>query len=398
MTADHLWKRFKTALIGFLLFTAGSWSYLYGAVTLESLIDTYSKNSNAVVATTELAPEWIGTVTRTYPPSGTANNPEVEPRNIRLSHGWIRDGSLAIARMRKDLKEESETCVYRKTLPPVAAILKCKSVAELNDLLGYEYGDGLNRWGNAWTVFTVAESGRIRYLSVGAFFPPTSSPIPASAVTPISISEGTLIRAEANSAEQLAKFKTGQQLYEESEAAKEQSRAKYPRPLQDLLSAGDQTEEKEHLYVAYVNTFRAHPDLKLIQQLLAQMDEDTMLLESHLENILIDDRSEDPMMKLKPWEALQRRQALDMVIDSLALTKNANALQAAVTLVLRAIGGGELKIKGAGEDEQIAIKVELTKDGDSMHTDQFDHTPFLVKEAQAKLRVLVDRHFKKEKK
>lgn len=141
-------------------------------------------------------------------------------------------------------------------------------------------------------------------------------------------------------------------------------------------------------YAAYLNKVRANPDSKLFRQILAHTHEDKVRFNGYLEGIFLD-RISSTKKEVVDWKPAPHKQALGYLIENLPATKNNWALDAALVIVLKSLGGGNLLLREPDSPNSIKVECKPTRHGYTLIYGGVDHSPALITMAQEELRNLM---------
>lgn len=369
---DALWK---TAVLGALIqfcavvgHCAPATESLYPKTNLMTLLAQWKPLPDTVGTICELKPEWVGTVERVYlrDPKGIYNEEAAE--HIRFLHLMVSHTNMSILRGRLMANGKhgsfrgSEAPVFTSNLPSAKAVWEAKNVDELKKMFGPQHGwtDGWGgpngmHWTEGWTWFTAEATNRLRYLSVFAHVSSADREKPAD-IDIIRICEGFFRPANPNSAEERVQFKTGAEINANYEKRRASDREHYPLQLRALVEARETPDDSDLLaYKRALNEVRKNPSPKLFGQFAEWIHEGTVEIRLMLETILF-----DGFLKLEKWEEPQRRIALRALTDALPRVKTAMDLDNMVVFLLRAQGGGHLRVPVPGTKGVIDIKADTS--------------------------------------
>jgi hypothetical protein len=317
--------------------------------------------------TFQLEPEWVGKMEQIYlhDPGGVYQKLPVDYADtsgdrIRFSHLLVRTNlngatNVFLLRGRLTITGElgsyvgSETPAFISNLPSSKIISEARTLDTLRELFGPQHGltdawGGRNElnWTEGWTWFTVEERNRLRCMNVFAHVVSTNRGRPA-VLRILTIKEGLFRPADPNSAQERVEFKTGAEIFDAAQATKAQEREKYPEPLRSLVEARETPDDPDLIaYLRALNTVRKNPSPELFRQLAEWIHEDTQEIRSMLEFLLLD--APIPDLRLEKWKKPQRRIAVRAVVDALPHVQTTSDLEHLVSFVLRAHGGGTLKL------------------------------------------------------
>jgi hypothetical protein len=351
-------------------------------VELIPFLESWQKQPVETKTNLVLKTEWVGTVKRAYLRDPQGINKEREPEHIRFSEVFARRDlwrtneplRLSIVRVRKSTTGGghyvmSEAPVFYEKLPTAKQVSEGKNLAELERHFGAQHGvtsgwgDGTRmNWTEGWTCFTVEAKDRLRYLSVFAHVSKAKDAKDAD-IDIISVSEGEFRPANPNSAEEKAKYKTGEALYAEEIARLKASWEKYPMPLRRLVAAAQKPNDYDlKAYKEELEAFRAKPDPILVKQLVHQLHDDGTTEFSGMLNALFDDKH---FLAVKGWDSEARKQAVRLLAETLPEIRSRLVLQNVIFKVLAMQGGGAFKMKGKSAAWEIDLSVELLENGHS---------------------------------
>lgn len=190
----------------------------------------------------------------------------------------------------------------------------------------------------------------------------------------------TRLNSHDDSAQKLEQY--GSELTRLIANEKEMEIQSYPEPLRTLIRADNHPNDSDlkHLSLA-VQQIRDQPNPILFNQLIKEIHEGTLKMQSLLENILI---NEHKCLTLKPWGDKEESIAINACIDALPLAKKGSQDEL-ITLLLRSFGGGHIEYQG--ENGGRSIRVTFTPNG---RTESYDgaSNPLSITDAQKELRRL----------
>jgi hypothetical protein len=354
----------------------------HNKVELIPFLESWQKQPVETKTNLALKTEWIGTVKRVYLRDPQSIYKEEEPEHIRFNEVFARRSlwqtnepvRVSIVRMRKSPSGGGhyvggEAPKFYEKLPAVTDLSKAKDLTELKQYFGGQHGitdgwgglDGRLNWSEGWICFTVEAKDKLRYLSIFAHVSKSKEDNDAS-VDIITIKEGEFRPADPNSAEEKAKYKTGEALFAEEVADLKVSQEKYPMPLRRMVAASQQRGDYElKAYKQELAAFRSKPDALLIKQLVQQLHDDGTAEFSVMMYMLF--AAED--FPGAPWTKETRRDAARLLVETLPDIKKADVLQKVIFKILEIQGGGKFKLEGKNPTWEIDLSVELTENGHS---------------------------------
>lgn len=315
-----------------------------------------------------LAPEWVGTLetkvqTYQFEPIGA------DREHIRLTHVWIdRDGHVIAARANDHHEHiQSEAARFSPTLPPIEQFASARSMPELVRALGPDHTGISDGWGceggvctdKGWDSFTLADGGKLRWLSVFAIVVipfPNGRPDPDNArVDALTVREGLFRVADACSAEERRTYKSGEDLDKEDQARKAQARALLAEPLRSFVAARQNPHDYDlDAYKRAIAAIRKDPRPELFEQIAEHFHEGMVnwpSLEAHVPP------ERDGLPGIDPWQPAMRRRALEYAVASLPLVKTREGLMQLTIQLLQSLGGGHLIL------EEPRIDLKVVRDG-----------------------------------
>ena len=165
---------------------------------------------------------------------------------------------------------------------------------------------------------------------------------------------------------------------------------RHPQPLRDLIIADRHPDDSDLKHLkAEINKIRSNPKPKLFKQLIAEIDDGTVIMESLLNHIILD---EDQIIGATPWGEKEHAIAINACIDALPIADRIGEADSLVEIILKASGGG--KVEFTGIDDTFSVEVRHTKGGYSVTLCSAD-TPLSMQKAQAKLKQLYTQSTKK---
>lgn len=351
-------------------------------VDLLPFLEKWQKQPVEITNNLSLKPAWIGTVKRAYLRDPSNIYKEDEPNDIRFNEIFARRSPiwtneplrLSIVRMRTSPSGEGhymggEAPKYYEKLPSVTDLSKAKHLAELKQHFGNQHGitdgwGGLNgrmNWSEGWVCFSVEAKDRLRYLSVFAHVSKSKEDKDAS-IDIITVKEGEFRPANPNSAEEKAKYKTGETLFAEEVADLKDSQKKYPMPLRRMVAARQGHNDHElKAYKKELAAFRSKPDALLIKQLVQQLHDDGTAEFTVMMDMIF--AAED--LPGAPWSKETRRDAARLLAETLPDIKKSDVLQKVIFKILEIQGGGKFKLEGKNPTWEIDLSVELIENGHS---------------------------------
>ncbi len=324
-----------------------------------------------------LSTEWVGTVKRAYLRDPLKNYKEDQPVNLRLSEAVIwksRDKTekplLHAMPSRKNGITMAEAPSFIEKLPTVKELAAFETMEPMRKLFGPQHGftDGWGgpegmHWTEQWAWFTFDSPAKIRLLSVFAHVHGQRGK--ATKIDIIEIREGIFQPADAKSVEEREQFKTGEELDAREEVARLKDLKKYPQPLREFLEADSRPGDSDMLVMSQaLNAQREKPDGRLIAQLVERLEEDSVKFGQLLEHLFIDD-----FLKLKAWQPDRKAEAQRALVRAMGKLKSPLALEDALELLLKSLGGGNVDFRVPGLDAQVKVAVALKKDEVSVTTD-----------------------------
>jgi hypothetical protein len=349
----------------------------YPKTNLVAFLAQWKPTLAALGTVCELEPQWVGTVKRVYLRGGEDIYKEDQPNSVRFSY----------LRVLKDRHEQTNLTIFRglitargrlgsysglapvfmSNLPSAKAVSEAKNLDDLRKIFGLQHGwtdgwgsEGRMHWGEDWIWFTAEANSRLRYLGVSAHVSSTNRERPAD-IDILHVTEGFFHPANPNSVAERSQFKTGEELEAEYEAGRAKARTKYPLPLRSLVEARETPEDSDLIaYKRALNEVRRNPAPELFVQFAEWIGEGTCEIKGMLEDVLF-----DGFLKLEKWDKPQRGIALRALVDALPRVKSNLDLDDLVIFLLRAHGGGELKLTVSGTTGLIDVKASQLPDGSS---------------------------------
>lgn len=328
--------------------------------SLKELMELCKKGPMASSELLPLRRDWIGDVKRGK-----------EVMKLRLTHAGAIDGEIRLYRMQRNTVLAREMPLLVKSLPSIDDVNACETVKQLEVFFGKSkahtssWGSFDNRmhWTVAWTFFTRKSDQQLRYMSVFGQVSRANDQQQVD-VDSIRVAHGYLRPADPNSADELKEYPTGETLYLEEESRKEIARRRYPSPLRELIEADEHPNDPDlKVYTEYLTRIRQHPDPKLLQQLIAEMHDGTLQMQSLLRHILVGGRIfEVTPIKLLPWRAKQREVAINTCVNAMPLADDDNTVSELVEILLgMSETGGTIIV--SGRDGTSAAKVTVNATG-----------------------------------
>ena len=130
-----------------------------------------------------------------------------------------------------------------------------------------------------------------------------------------------------------------------------------------------------------IEAIRENPDPKLFKQLVLELDDGTLRMQSLLERIVLNERD---LLGSKPWGEKEEAIAIGACIDALPLAKG-HSRTSLVMILLRAFGGGEIEIEGSNGGSRVAVTIK--KNGYEVAYGRAS-SPLSLEDAQQELRRL----------
>ena len=355
------------------------------STSIDKLLEFRAENPNGVAQRLPLEPEWIGDIESS---DGTTTK-------LRLEQGRAFNGRVVLYRIWNNRFAGSDAPEYREKLPEPKELENIKSVAELENFFGpskaFTTGWGHQErmhWTVGWTYFTKVSDKQLRYMSV---FGSVSRAKGAERVDVdrLKVSHGLLRQADPNSDVQLKEYPTGEALFVAEQMRKQEQRKKYPLPLRKLLEVDDHPDDSDLVhYRNHLNAIRKNPDPRLFQQLISELDEGTLKMQSHLERILcgmFPGMPDQPgLPRLAPWQPDKRVIAVKACIDAIPEAKSNRSAETLAVLLLRMNGGGTITV--SSWDGSGGTRIEVRKNGLTSNGSRENPTR---KETQEELRRLL---------
>ena len=304
----------------------------YPNTNLLSFIAKWKPTEAALGTVCRLAPQWVGTVKRTYLRGGEGIYKEDKPQSIRFSHLMVlkkmnERTNLTIVRGRITRGGEfgsyngAEAPVFMSNLPSIKVVSEARNLDDLRRMFGRQHGwtDGWGdehrmHWTEGWTCFTAESTNRLRYLRVFAHVSAIDHQKPAD-IDIMAVTEGLFRPADPYSIDERKTFRTGEEVNEAYETSRAQDRAKYPLPLRALVEARETPDDSD--LVAYkhgLSDIRRMPSSELFRQLEEWFHDGTREIGGMLENLLFDD-----FLQLPPWQQEKRKLALKALTEALPM-------------------------------------------------------------------------------
>lgn len=331
------------------------------STNLKQLIDMVSADPKKTMDMTRLNRHWVGEV----------KSRSGEIVGMRLEKASIRDGVIMLYRTdSRGAHAGSDSPVYRTTIPNDQKLAECRTIADLDKLLGESpllfggsaWGDGTNLHGTANRVCVGNFDGEtLEYLSV---FVSTIQKKEGDKWGERVINEfremrrGKLRPENPDSEDEKRQFPTGDELSRQRDEKKSQERQRYPEPLRSLLAAGEAPGDSDLAVLkAAIEKIRNEPDPILFRQLVEEMHEGTLRIRMLLEEIVLD----DPMiLELREWEPAKREIAFQALVDAFPQVRK-DELGTLASILLRMIGGGTIEFDDGTEKHRVTVTI--TKNG-----------------------------------
>jgi hypothetical protein len=330
----------------------------YPVTNLVAFAQRWEPKPEVVGLVCKLDPEWVGTVKRLYP-AGAEEGDHIRFSHLAVWANKYRNPNTNFIVLRGRIASSgklgshlgSEGPIYAKHLPTTDEILKAKTFAEMEKLLGPADFADCCPFVAGWSLCTLNAVDQLRYLNVFVECSTTGVDQPKPVVSR-RVREGIFRPADPNSAEERGKFKTGEEMHAEREAARAKEREKYPRPLRDLVAAR-QTPDDSALVTYYraLHEVRRNPSRKLFQQFAEWIHEGTREVSLMLDTLLFE-------KSLEPWTESNRLAATRNLVDVLPYVKSGLDLQDLIACVLKLRGGGEFKLRVPGSNAVVDIKAD----------------------------------------
>jgi len=334
--------------IAILLYAAFAPCPLDETVTVEQLIEAHAKVPAVNVKLKSLSPEWVGTVRLVHGEDTTGMEKE---NHIRFHKGSARtdsEGKTDVMIFRMSSAGQcvgSEMPKYIASLPSLEELKAINDARKLVELFGSQTGF-TDAWRDGevmnstmgWSFFTKTEEKQLRYLTIFAMVSHTKGK-EEIAIRKLMVREGFFRHADPDSKEELDKYLNGDQLFLAKAQEQIAKLSKHPQPLRDLLIA---KEVQRSGYNEIIEKYRENPDPVLIQQIVGYCEERSVSGIGIAEDILLG-RIEEVV-----WEKAENKPKIaGFLVDAMSETEDQSIHVDIAHLLLRIVGGGEVKALGA---------------------------------------------------
>ena len=270
--------------------------------------------------------------------TGEINKGLDDSSHVNLTHGAIVAGRVRLWHMLGEKCRLEESPYVLSKLPPTEDLAACTNLSDLVAKLDDPFyptsvweSREREHWTAGWVVVALLPNNKLKYLRIHANVSCTTDAESHTnaRVDRLQIYQGVLVQEP-----------TPQSVPDNGSQARVKTNATtaHPISLKHLTDA----YERDSLLASYresINEYRQHPNKELIEELVSEMHEGSMRIQSHLENVLI-----GRGLALDPWGRQRKVFVVETVLRSMRLVENDATATRLVAILLKMNGSGMVEI------------------------------------------------------